>query len=172
MKVITAVEDYTPKKGDITVFLAGGISDCANWQKQVINYLEKEKDTEHLIVFNPRRENFPIHDPNASQEQIEWEFHKLELADIFSMYFCESEKSNQPICLYELGRNIPSMIAQHNDWYDRLLITCEKGYSRKADVVIQTNLATGLQGLVSEDGNPKMHAAKIYITYQILTATK
>ena len=39
MKVITAVEKYKPNYGDITVFLAGGITDCDNWQKRVIDYL-------------------------------------------------------------------------------------------------------------------------------------
>jgi hypothetical protein len=27
-----------------------------------------------VYLFNPRRENFPINDPNASKEQIEWEY--------------------------------------------------------------------------------------------------
>ena len=27
-----------------------------------------------LVVFNPKRENFPIDDPNAAYEQIAWEF--------------------------------------------------------------------------------------------------
>ena len=171
MKVITAIEDYIPKKDDITVFLAGGISDCDNWQQKVIDYLNNEDHTEHLVLFNPRRDNFPINDPSASQKQIEWEFYKIQSADIFSMYFCES-KSNQPICLYELGRNIPVFINKYNNWYDRILITCESNYSRKNDVVIQTYLATGIKGFASDDGNAKIHAAKIYITYHILKNTK
>lgn len=83
MKVITAVEKYTPNYGDITVFLAGGITDCDNWQKKVIDYLETQQHTEHLIVFNPRRDKFPMDDPNAAEEQITWEFNNLEKADMF-----------------------------------------------------------------------------------------
>lgn len=83
-----------------SIFLAGGITNCKDWQKEVI----KELEFENISIFNPRQENFDITDKNASFKQISWEFERLEQMDIFSMYFCNSE-SDQPICMYELGRN-------------------------------------------------------------------
>ena len=139
MRVITAPNKYIPEKNDITLFLAGGITNCPDWQKEVIKGLE---GIDSLVIFNPRRENFPIHDPNASFEQIKWEFDMLEKANIFTMYFSDGE-SDQPICMYELGRNILRMqMIYPTDWQDRIVITCNEGYKRKNDVLIQSKLAT------------------------------
>lgn len=141
MKVITAPEKYTLKEGEVSVFLAGGITNCPNWQKEIIGYLRGFHHSNKLVVFNPRRENFPIHDSSAVYEQIHWEFQALEKMDIFSMYFCSGE-SVQPICLYELGRNLVRMQMRYPiDWKDRIVISVEDGYKRKQDVFIQTQLA-------------------------------
>ena len=146
MKVITAPEHYDLQPGEISVFLAGGITNCEDWQTEVIKLLQKNNyptDIENLVIFNPRRENFPINDPNAAQEQIEWEFNALEKCDIFSMYFSGGD-SDQPICMYEIGRNIVRMQMKHPlDWMERIIITVEKGYKREQDVRIQTQLACG-----------------------------
>lgn len=175
MKVITAIEEYNPNKDDISVFLSGGISNCSNWQKGVIESLEFFRDStefskstlfDNFIVFNPRRENFPIDNPNASQEQIEWEFNMLEKMDIFSMYFCNAD-SDQPICMYELGRNIVRMQNRFPiDWKKRIVVGVEDGYRRKNDVLVQTALATGYSVSVNEyfdiDGNSYiLHASRI-----------
>ena len=146
MRVITAPEPLDIKDDEIAVFLAGGITDCPNWQKEVIDLLSTHVDCLKLVVLNPRRENFPIDDPNAAKEQITWEFNALEQMDIFSMYFC-SGNSDQPICMYELGRNIVRMQMRFPaDWKKRIIITREQGYRRFADVRIQTILAT--EGLI------------------------
>ena len=100
MKVITALEDVEGPRP--YVFLAGGITNCPEWQVEVI---DKLKDFSKGTLLNPRRKNFPINDPNASREQIEWEFNAISNCDIFSMWFCKGE-SDQPICMYELGRNL------------------------------------------------------------------
>ena len=171
MKVITAVEKYKPNYGDITVFLAGGITDCDNWQKRVIDYLKTQQHTEHLVVFNPRRDKFPINDPNAAEEQITWEFNNLEKADMFSMYFCDS-KSDQPICLYELGRNLQLMQNKYDNWYNRIIISSEDAYKRKQDVIIQTKLATDNTVLVNSNATPEKHAKNIYVKYNLLINKK
>ena len=140
MRVITAPEIIEKKDNEKYVFLAGGITNCPNWQKDVIEYLGPLR-SDDLVILNPRRENFPIHDPSAAYKQIEWEFDALEKADIFSIYFC-SGKSDQPICMYELGRNILRMQMKYpTDWDHRIVISVEEGYSRKTDVLIQTELA-------------------------------
>ncbi len=143
MRVITAPEPLDIKNDEIAVFLAGGITDCPDWQKKVIDLLSAHVDCTKLVVLNPRRENFPIDDPNAAEEQITWEFNALEQMDIFSMYFC-SGNSDQPICMYEFGRNIVRMqMCFPADWEDRIVIASEPYYRRVQDVIIQTALATG-----------------------------
>lgn len=58
------------------------------------------------------------------------------------MYF-DGGVSDQPICLYELGRNIERMKQRFpDDWTDRIVITCDAKYKRVEDVIIQTRLAT------------------------------
>lgn len=148
MKVITAIEKYKKQENDIFVFLAGGITNCEEWQVQVLNSLNKFLELENiksdnLIVFNPRRKNFPINDPTASFEQIEWEFNYLEQCDIFSMYFDGTKQSDQPICFYELGRNIERMKQKFpGDWERRIIISGNSNFKRISDVVIQTMLAS------------------------------
>ena len=158
--VLTAPESIDNVYG-CSVFLAGGITNCPNWQNDVIQLIKENFDfycpcddrisylcgdyrnLSDLYIYNPRRENFPIHDPSASEKQIKWEFEALEKADIFSMYFSSGE-SDQPICMYELGRNLCRMQNKGSNWKDRIVITTENGYRRKNDVVIQTKLATDI----------------------------
>lgn len=156
MKVITAPEYYEPYDKDISVFLAGGITNCPDWQSEVIKDLNVNNNLNSLIVFNPRRKNFPIEDKTAAYTQIKWEYKMLEKCDIFSMYFSSGD-SDQPICMYELGRNILRMQMRFpTDWQDRIIITVEDGYRRKQDVLIQTELATQNKIVVDTWVNPDM----------------
>lgn len=127
----------------IKVFLAGGITNCWKWQDELINIIKYNyNDPDNIILYNPRRENFPIEDKNAAREQIIWEYEHIEKCDIFSMYFCAGD-SDQPICMYELGRNILRMQQRFPaDWQNRIIITVEDEYRRRQDVLIQTELAT------------------------------
>lgn len=146
MRVITAPAPLDLRDDEVAVFLAGGITDCPNWQAEIIRELKSTASDTKIVLLNPRRDNFPINDPNATEEQITWEFAALERMDIFSMYFC-SGTSDQPICMYELGRNICRMQMRFPaDWEKRIVITQEHGYRRFADVRIQTILAT--EGLI------------------------
>lgn len=119
---------------------------------------------DHLVIANPRRANFPIHGPNAAEEQINWEFYGLEHMHIFSMYFSAGE-SDQPICMYELGRNIIGMQWEYGaTWANRIVINVEDGYRRQQDVNIQTKLATG-EDMVINNSRPRIHAAAILSAY-------
>jgi len=125
--VIEAPKKYFSK--DLTsLFLAGGITNCPDWQSELIKYLKNEED---LVIYNPRRANFPIHDPNAAKEQISWEYDYLKKCDMISFWF--SKGSLNPIVLYELGR--------HGNSQNKLIfIGMDKEYERKQDVIIQTKL--------------------------------
>ena len=150
-QIITAPSIEKPKY--ISLFLAGGITNCKEWQKVVI----KELEFENVSIFNPRQEHFDIADNNASYKQILWEYERLEQMDIFSMYFC-NDNSDQPICMYELGRNIVRMQNRFpSDWQKRIVISVEDGYKRKQDVIIQTGLCAPIV-FVDGDGYPKAHA--------------
>lgn len=140
-----------------SVFLAGGITNCKEWQKEVIDELHYEE----ISIFNPRQEHFDVSDRNASYKQIEWEFERLEQMDIFSMYFCNSN-STQPICMYELGRNIVRMQNRFpSDWEKRIVISVENGYERAQDVFIQTQLCTNGKVFIEPNGDPNVHAQYI-----------
>ena len=135
MNVITAVEPIDCFDTKPTIFLAGGITNCPGWHDEIIKMLEPYNDG---VLLNPRRKNFPIHDPNASKEQITWEFNALNRCSIFSMWFSAGE-SVQPICMYELGRHLAWAEHSHRP-FTCTLIGVEPGYKREQDVRIQSQL--------------------------------
>jgi hypothetical protein len=110
-----------------SVFLAGGITDCPDWQAEARLQLEND-----VVVLNPRRENFPIDDPSAAMEQVTWEFKHLARARKILFWFA-SGPSPQPIALYELGR--------HAALHHPLVVGVDPNYVRRADVIIQLGLA-------------------------------
>ena len=109
-----------------SIFLAGGITGCPDWQKKVV---EKIKDLD-IVIYNPRRANFDVSDTNASKIQIEWEHNMLRKADVISFWFCK--ETIQPITLYELGA--------HTITSKPLIIGMDNDYERRKDVEIQTKL--------------------------------
>jgi len=115
--------------GNVKMFLAGGITNCPDWQKEVLDQL---KDIPNLTIYNPRRANFPIGDPNAAEQQITWEFNHLRDADIIIYWF--SRGSLNPIVLFELGKW--GLSSQRP-----ILIGLDPEYERQQDVRIQTQLA-------------------------------
>lgn len=109
------------------IFMAGGITGCPDWQATMI---EKLKDVEGTL-FNPRRKDFDVKDPSASQIQIHWEFDHLRKADAISFWF--PEESICPIALFELG-------AWSKSAGPHLFVGCHPGYKRLNDVVMQMRL--------------------------------
>ena len=130
IKYVEAVIDYIPEDNELTLFFAGGITDCPNWQKELLEYLAPRLKDYNLTVFNPRREIFPIDDSNAAKEQITWEFNFLRKANIISFWF--PKETMCPIVLYELGAW--SMTEKP------LFVACHPDYERRQDVEIQTQL--------------------------------
>lgn len=172
MKVITAPNEYIPFGYDVLCFLAGGITNCPKWQDEVIKALKRAEDKgvnlDNLVILNPRRAVFPMDNVDAAEEQIRWEFNMLERCDIFSMYFSSGE-SVQPICMYELGRNIARMVDKRPlSWRERIAVSVEYGYKRDKDVLIQTKLAVG-EDIVLENATPYEHAHSIIMCYTWLT---
>ncbi len=128
MKYIQCPEVYNPyqTKG-LSVFLAGGISGCGNWQH---NLAMKLRDT-NLVVINPRRAQFDTANAELAEAQITWEYNHLRLADIVSFWF--TRDTVQPITLFELG----SQLSRTNQ---RLVVGCDPLYERVFDVKTQLKL--------------------------------
>lgn len=168
------VPNYFPtyKSSDIehlvSVFLAGGITNCYNWQKEVFNYLRDHDNINpiDLRIYNPRRDHFDIENDSA-KEQIEWEYNMINNeATIFSMYFCNSE-SDQPICMYELGMRLgklKSMVMCSFKTGLSTIISIEDGYKRANDVIMQTKLAVP-ELKINLHATPESHAELILKEY-------
>ena len=130
MKYVEAPEIYYTLKQSI--FLAGGITNCPNWQKKMVQLL-KNTDTD-LVIYNPRRENFPIDDPTAAYKQIEWEFKMLDSVDMILFWF--SRGSLNPIVLFEYGKWLMNTRYE----YKPIFVGIDPEYKRIKDVEIQTRL--------------------------------
>ena len=128
--VIEAVgEIYSVEnQNNIKLFLAGGIQNCPDWQSEMVDMLGHVND---LTIYNPRRPNFPIDNPKATEEQITWEYNHLNNADLISFWF--SKGSLNPIVLFELGKFIETD--------KKIFIGMDPEYQRKQDVEIQTLLS-------------------------------
>lgn len=105
-----------------TVFLAGGITGCRDWQADTPPLLP-----DGTVAFNPRRPDWPIDDPAASAGQIAWEFDHLHRADAILVWF--SHETIQPITLFEL--------AAHAYTGRRIAVGADPRYPRRTDVVLQ-----------------------------------
>ena len=126
--IVAPSREFEPRR--FHLFLAGGITNCPDWQKEMIGELAGNGD---LNMFNPRRPSFPIDDPNAAPEQIAWEYKYLEECPFVLFWF--SRGSLNPIVLYELGM-------WGNSRPDKtIFVGADPEYQRKQDVVIQTRLA-------------------------------
>jgi hypothetical protein len=108
------------------LFLAGSITGAPDWQKEII---DKIKNLD-IAIYNPRRANFPIDNPDAALEQITWERKYLNKADLISFWF--SKETMAPIVLYELGA--------HSKTSKPIIIGMDPDYKRRQDVEIQTKL--------------------------------
>lgn len=153
MKVVTAPEN---SNGYWSVFLAGGISGCTNWQAKVIAELEHLSECYNLsnvAIYNPRRDDFDVTDRTAEIEQIKWEHSMLTKADVLSIFFANSD-SVQPITLYEFGRfcKVKGTIP---------VVTVQKGYKRERDVLIRCALDRINVTHISSDEAIQCHAQQI-----------
>ena len=111
-----------------SIFLAGGISNCPDWQRQVVAMLAGWD----VVLFNLRRFAYPDA-PGAARAQIEWEYSHLRRATAVLFWF-PGGPSPCPIALFELGAC--------TQWPDRrLFVGCDEAYPRRLDVEVQIGLA-------------------------------
>ena len=129
MKVVTAPEERVLVADDSPViFMAGGITGCANWQDDV---LEMFKNSRLPFTFiNPRRRDFDVNDPRFSEEQIIWEYRYLEQSDFIFFWF--PAEGACMITLFELGWALGAN--------KEVRIGCHPDYVRAFDVHHQVKL--------------------------------
>lgn len=126
--VITAPHHYIKP---FHLFLAGGITNCPNWQASALHLLQSASWLKApLVVMNPRREDFNVKDPSESERQIKWEHAMLNTAD--GVFFWFPKDTLCPITLFELGKMAPRGMP--------LFVGCDPGYQRKKDVEVQLGL--------------------------------
>lgn len=126
MKLITAPNHYRSDQ-EISLFLGGGITNCPNWQNDIIEGLSDAD----CVLYNPRRENFDISNPEESDIQIEWEHQYLSYSTAIMFWF--PEETLCPITLYELGK--------YTSTCRYVFVGCHPNYARKFDVVKQLSLS-------------------------------
>jgi hypothetical protein len=124
MQYIEAPQTYDGN--ETSLFLAGGITGCPDWQFLMSTTLQILTD---LVVFNPRRKNF-VMKKDTAREQIVWEHDYLRKATAISFWF--PHETLCPIVLYELGAW--SMTDK------KIFVGVDPGYQRAEDVKIQTAL--------------------------------
>lgn len=132
MQVITC-----PGRGDTDeltimsywVFVAGGISNCPDWQKEMIARFKDVDDG--LVMINPRRTSFNIEKEEESSFQIEWEREHLNVADAIIFWF--PFHTLCPITLFELGVAATNLDVP-------IFVGCHPAYERKFDVTKQLSL--------------------------------
>lgn len=129
------VPDFTRMWDPPSVFLAGGITGCPDWQREIRPMLKG------FIILNPRRKNFPMDDPTAARYQIAWEHRHLRKADAIVFWFPRDNAAGCPIALFELG----SWSVQSA----KVAVGIERGYVREDDVRIQMELLTHEVPIVS-----------------------
>lgn len=123
-----APNSYTPNGSEPpAVFLAGGITGCPRWHTHAVHTLRDSGVS--MVVLNPNRRNFPIHDPDAGWEQVRWEQQHLHLPGVITMmWFPASDPAvtTQPIAQFEFGQALGAG--------RRLVVGADPGYPRARDV--------------------------------------
>jgi hypothetical protein len=122
------IKPPAPLQNGFSVFLAGSIElgSARNWQ----TFLEEQLSGMDILILNPRRENWDsawLQSKTSPQfrEQVEWELHALEQANIIAMYLEPNTKS--PVSLLELG-----LFARSG----KMIVCCPDGFWRKGNVDI------------------------------------
>ena len=104
MTEVKAPADYDVTK-QFSIFLAGAIDQgkAEDWQTKVSQSLSSL----NVLVLNPRRDDWDSSWEQSADnpqfvEQVEWEYHAMENADMVVFVFTKDSKA--PITFYELGR--------------------------------------------------------------------
>lgn len=107
------------------IFLAGGITDCPDWQKEVVISLKDFPVT----IYNPRRESFDVSKEEETERQIIWEYQYIRGTTHLLFWF--PKETVCPITLFEYGAAL-----ERNT--QKIIVGCDPEYKRKIDLIYQT----------------------------------
>jgi len=113
-----------------SIFIAGGISDCPDWQQEMVDLFNQDI----FDIVNPRREAGFDRTGATAEEQITWEHRALGLVDACVFWF--PKETLCPITLFELGGMLHR--AAHRNV--RLAIGWHPEYQRAFDLSVQIRL--------------------------------
>lgn len=138
----------------LSVFLAGGITNCPDWQKQFIDHIT----INNIDIINPRREIWDDtrNNDDVSKEQIEWEYNYLNKTTGVVFWF--PKETLCPITLFELGSALQSK--------NIIAIGIDPEYQRKLDVEIQTKLVNKNIPIVYSVEDLADHTAEYFREYK------
>jgi hypothetical protein len=134
MTVYTSPQDPYEEiinKTEPIIFIAGGISNCPDWQSELI----AEMDSCNFSIINPRRVGGLSKDGDEARTQINWEQKYLKLATTVIFWF--PSESICPITLLELGQCLTRM---HYEPL-KVIVGVHENYERKFDVFTQAGVA-------------------------------
>jgi len=116
----------------LTIFLGGSIDtgEADDWQARVV--AEMGAFADRVLLLNPRRSGGEWK-PEWLDEQIKWELHAQEKADVLIYYLAEGSKS--PVTLLEIGTFATRAS-------DSTIVCCAPGYFRAANVRAVCDLFT------------------------------
>lgn len=116
----------------ISLFLAGGVSNCPDWQTDIFKYISGFSGIEDLWIINPRRKHFDTTKEQESISQIHWEHGYLK--QVTDILFWFPGQTDCPITLLELGKwAVPGNSK-------RIYVGTHSNYSRKLDVKVQMDI--------------------------------
>lgn len=119
------------------LFLAGGITNVADWQETAVATLSGCPGT----LYNPRRVAYDHLNPALAVEQIKWEYDALDRADAILFWFADGG-SPQPITLFELGSwartDKPLFVGVHPDYVRAIDVHTQLGLLRPGLVIEDT----------------------------------
>ncbi len=133
-----------------SIFLGGGISGCPDWQEEMVKLLSDF----HVLLVNPRRDEFDVSDKELSIQQIRWEHYHL--ANCHARLFWFPCETLCPITLFELGRFVGEP--------GPLFVGCHPEYKRKLDVEVQLRLYRQHDCKVSDSLPALANRIKLYLS--------
>ncbi len=127
--IITSPSEKKISNNKLKIFLGGTIDSgkSEDWQKKICKKYANDKQ---IIVFNPRRPEWPSDsDHNEVIRQIKWEHKRMDESDYIVMNILPDSKS--PISLMEIGMYCHSnkLLVFCTDKfyrYDNVKVVCEK----------------------------------------------
>lgn len=150
MKIVQSPKKLTQNQLDATytsLFLAGGISNCPNWQETMCerlkSYTQGNADffnhPTNSVVFNPRRKGDLVKNGADAKTQILWE-HRY-LLEATEILFWFPKETLCPITLFELGKYAQYYKNLYGGFAcNHFFVGIHPEYQRKFDLEVQLKL--------------------------------